>query len=311
MAIKILVVDDASFIRDLIRRTVRSQLPEVEVEEAINGKRAQSLLNKADFDLILCDWEMPEINGLQLLQWLRANEVEEGQKPTPFIMVTSRGDKSHVVKAVEAGVTDYVGKPFTSEQLLRKVLKALSRDHREELGRMLGNRQAGPDRAAGMQRSGAETLLSASGTKAPANTPQAVAGNEAVSVLTGGGAKAAPAAPAGPKVERVNQGRLKVDITADIRLADITLSGHLEDVNLNNALVRLPRQKRLPQLFEQAVFDIALDHNGTVARLNGFVYSLQAVDARFDCDEFLLNFKLTDEDPEKFGDLSKLIAKIR
>ncbi|WLD58142.1 response regulator [Salinispirillum sp. LH 10-3-1] len=308
MAIKILVVDDASFIRDLIRRTVRSQLPEVDVEEAINGKRAQSLLNKMQFDLILCDWEMPEINGLQLLQWLRANEKDEGHASTPFIMVTSRGDKSHVVKAVEAGVTDYVGKPFTSEQLLRKVLKALSRDHREELGRMLGNRHASPDRSAGMQRSGAETLLAAGGTKAPANTPQAVAGSEAVSVLTGGAAAAKPAAE---KVERVHQGRLKVDITADIRLADVTLSGHLEDVNLNNALIRLPRVKRMPQLFEQAVFDIALDHDGAVARLNGFVYSLQAADARFDCDEFLLNFKLTDEDPEKFSDLSRLIAKIR
>lgn len=308
MAIKILVVDDASFIRDLIRRTVRSQLPEVEVEEAINGKRAQTLLNKMEFDLILCDWEMPEINGLQLLQWLRANEKEEGQNPTPFIMVTSRGDKSHVVKAVEAGVTDYVGKPFTSEQLLRKVLKALSRDHREELGRMLGNRHASPDRSAGMQRSGAETLLAASAPKpqAPA-TPQAIAGSEAVSVLTGGAA----AVPAAQKVERVQQGRLKVDITADIRLSDVTLSGHLEDVNLNNALVRLPRSKRMPKLFEQAVFDIALDHDGAVARLNGFVYSLQAADTRFDCNELLLNFKLTDEDPEKFADLSRLIAKIR
>ncbi|MFY0663544.1 MAG: response regulator [Natronospirillum sp.] len=307
MAIKILVVDDASFIRDLIRRTVRSQLPEVEVEEAINGKRAQTLLNKMEFDLILCDWEMPEINGLQLLQWLRANEKEEGQTPTPFIMVTSRGDKSHVVKAVEAGVTDYVGKPFTSEQLLRKVLKALSRDHREELGRMLGNRHASPDRSAGMQRSGAETLLAASAAKPQAPvTPQAIAGSEAVSVLTGGAA-----APAAQKVERVQQGRLKVDITADIRLSDVTLSGHLEDVNLNNALVRLPRAKRMPQLFEQAVFDIALDHDGAVARLNGFVYSLQAADTRFDCNEFLLNFKLTDEDPEKFSDLSRLIAKIR
>ena len=97
MAIKILVVDDASFIRDLIRRTVRNQLPEVEVEEAINGKRAQTLLNKARFDLILCDWEMPEINGLQLLQWLRSNERDEGVAPAPFIMVTSRCDKRNVV----------------------------------------------------------------------------------------------------------------------------------------------------------------------------------------------------------------------
>ncbi|MFC3851550.1 response regulator [Salinispirillum marinum] len=311
MAIKILVVDDASFIRDLIRRTVRNQLPEVEVEEAINGKRAQTLLNKGRFDLILCDWEMPEINGLQLLQWLRSNERDEGVAPAPFIMVTSRGDKSHVVKAVEAGVTDYVGKPFTSEQLLRKVLKALSREHKEELQRMLGNRNAGPDKAAGMHRSGAEALLAGAGTGATAK-PAAASATAPTKVQDPLVAQAAAAsAPTGPKVEKVQASRLKVNITADIRLADTTLSGHLEDINLNNALVRLPRTPRLPKLFEQAVFDIALNSDGAVARLNGFVYSLQAANAHFDCDEFLLNFKLTDEDPEKFADLSKLIARIR
>lgn len=308
MAIKILVVDDASFIRDLIRRTVRNQLPEVEVEEAINGKRAQTLLNKGRFDLILCDWEMPEINGLQLLQWLRSNERDEGVAPAPFIMVTSRGDKSHVVKAVEAGVTDYVGKPFTSEQLLRKVLKALSREHKEELQRMLGNRNAGPDKAAGMHRAGAETLL-AGGAAAIAKPAAPSAPPKTADPLVA--QAAAATAPATPKVEKVQTSRLKVNITADIRLADTTLSGHLEDINLNNALVRLPRTPRLPKLFEQAVFDIALNSDGAVARLNGFVYSLQAANAHFDCDEFLLNFKLTDEDPEKFADLSKLIARIR
>ncbi|EPN41389.1 response regulator, partial [Pseudomonas syringae pv. actinidiae ICMP 19096] len=123
--VSVLVVDDATFIRDLVKKGLRNYFPGIHTEDAVNGRKAQALLSKESFDLILCDWEMPEMSGLELLTWCR--EQDNYLKTVPFIMVTSRGDKENVVQAIQAGVTDFVGKPFTNEQLLSKVKKALAK----------------------------------------------------------------------------------------------------------------------------------------------------------------------------------------
>ena len=125
--VNVLIVDDASFIRDLMKKGLRSQFPGIQLEEAVNGRKAQQIIAAQSFDLILCDWEMPEMSGLELLSWFRQ---QAEYKAVPFIMVTSRGDKENVVQAIQAGVTDYIGKPFTQEQLITKVTKALSRSGR-------------------------------------------------------------------------------------------------------------------------------------------------------------------------------------
>src|SRR5690606_11534924 len=91
---------------------------------AINGRKAQMLMAKSHYDLILCDWEMPEMSGLELLRWARMQEV---YKKVPFVMITSRGDRSHIVEAVQEGVSDYLAKPFSNEQLAQKVIKAIGR----------------------------------------------------------------------------------------------------------------------------------------------------------------------------------------
>jgi CheY-like chemotaxis protein len=122
MKIRILLCDDASFIRDLIKRTLRKFLPQSEITEASDGKKAQAILNRQAVDLILSDWEMPGMSGEELLQWVRS---DERLSSIPFIMVTSLGGKEHIVRAVQAGVSDYLGKPFTAEELMQKVHKAL------------------------------------------------------------------------------------------------------------------------------------------------------------------------------------------
>lgn len=122
--VSVLVVDDATFIRDLVKKGLRDNFPGVQIEEAINGRKAQQMLSRQVVDLILCDWEMPEMSGLELLTWCRE---QDNLKTTPFIMVTSRGDKENVVQAIQAGVSDYIGKPFSNEQLVTKVKKALQR----------------------------------------------------------------------------------------------------------------------------------------------------------------------------------------
>ena len=127
--VNVLVVDDASFIRDLVKKGLRDNFPGIQIEEAINGRKAQVMLSRTAMDLILCDWEMPEMSGLELLTWCRE---QDHLKTTPFIMVTSRGDKENVIQAIQAGVSDYIGKPFSNDQLVIKVKKALSRSGRLE-----------------------------------------------------------------------------------------------------------------------------------------------------------------------------------
>ena len=122
--ISVLVVDDASFIRDLVKKCLRNYFPGIRTEDAVNGKKAQAMLAKEAFDLVLCDWEMPEMSGLELLTWCRE---QDNLKTMPFVMVTSRGDKENVVQAIQAGVSGYVSKPFTNEQLLTKVKQALNK----------------------------------------------------------------------------------------------------------------------------------------------------------------------------------------
>ncbi|MCH8551592.1 MAG: response regulator [Natronospirillum sp.] len=302
--LRVLVVDDASFIRDLIKRALRSQLSGIQIDEANDGRRAQSMLNRNDYDLVLCDWEMPDVSGLDVLIELRQGEKDRQAERLPFIMVTSRGDKSHVTQAVEAGVSDYIGKPFTSDQLLRKVIRQLAKNHKATLQKMMGKSERSvSDQARSAANNSAAALMGGSPQPPKAAPAQDMGG---ASALMGG---AAPAA-APVKETKAKVGRLKREVRADLRLPDVTFSALIEDLNLTQALLRVERQKRLPQLFEQAALDIDLGGE-RMARLNIFVFSLQATSTDFDCDSLLVNVRWTDEDPTKYEDLSRFIARVR
>lgn len=124
--LNILVVDDARFIRERVTSMVREAFPDFTVLAVENGVQARQALQQRHYDLILCDWEMPEMSGLEVLRWTRA---QESYQNTPFLMVTSRGEREYVLKAIQAGVNDYLGKPFTREQLVQKMVKALTKRH--------------------------------------------------------------------------------------------------------------------------------------------------------------------------------------
>jgi len=137
--VKILIVDDASFMRDLVRKGVRSIYPGFILKDAADGQQAKSILKQEDFDLVLCDWEMPKMTGDELLTWVRE---ESSQKDVRFVLITSRGEKEHVVKALELKANNYVVKPFTNEKLIDVVtaqLTAALRISKEELKR-IGNK---------------------------------------------------------------------------------------------------------------------------------------------------------------------------
>lgn len=114
---KILSVDDSAVIRKIIRSAVETL--KYELLEASDGEEAISKLNSAEnVRLILLDWNMPGMNGYEFLKIAKSHS---SFKNIPIIMVTTESEKENIIKAVKAGVTSYLTKPFTKEDLIRKI----------------------------------------------------------------------------------------------------------------------------------------------------------------------------------------------
>ncbi|MGM0768628.1 MAG: response regulator [Pseudomonadota bacterium] len=290
--LKALVVDDASFVRDLVKRTVRQRFPVIETTDAQNGRRAQSLMSRATFDLILCDWEMPEMSGLELLQWMRQQPQYE---KVPFIMITSRGDKDHVVEAVKEGVSEYLGKPFSPEGLSKKIIKVMGRRLKDAMDRS-GKSMGGP--ADAFKESAA--LLTQKREPAP-ETSARESVPAASPLLAAGGVK--------PEAGQKAGGRNAMSV-ASVRFADSTLKSVVKDINLTEVRVIAKRDQAFPGILDQAVVDIDIAE-GQMARLNGYVHQLQAVDKRQDTDFVSVTIRFVDEDPKKLEDLSRFVARFR
>jgi two-component system chemotaxis response regulator CheY len=118
---KILVVDDSYTTRKIIINSL-NRLGFKEIVEAENGKKAFDTLSQVGADLILTDWNMPEISGLELVQLIRG---QENFKKTPILMITTNSGKEEVLEALKAGVSNYIVKPFTPETLKEKILSIL------------------------------------------------------------------------------------------------------------------------------------------------------------------------------------------
>jgi two-component system chemotaxis response regulator CheY len=113
----VLVVDDYATMRRIIRNLLQ-QLGYTDVDEAADGEQALQKLREKDFNLVISDWNMEPMTGLQLLKHVRA----DGRlKQMPFIMVTAESKTENVIAAKEAGVSNYIVKPFNAEILKQKL----------------------------------------------------------------------------------------------------------------------------------------------------------------------------------------------
>ena len=119
--IKILIVDDFATMRKIIKN-ILLQLGFKDILEADDGTTALELLKKQKVDLIISDWNMPKMPGIELLKAIRSNEE---LKDIKFIMVTAEAQKENVIEAIKYGVNQYVVKPFTPETLKEKLEKVL------------------------------------------------------------------------------------------------------------------------------------------------------------------------------------------
>ena len=122
LEIKVMVVDDFATMRHIVKGALK-QLGFKNIIEAEDGATALEELKKEKVGLILCDWNMPKMNGLDLLKSIRK---DDNLKEIPFIMVTAEGQKNNVVQAVQAGVNNYMIKPFTPDTLKEKIRKVLT-----------------------------------------------------------------------------------------------------------------------------------------------------------------------------------------
>jgi len=118
---KVLLVDDSKTMRN-IQKGIMTQLGYGQIEEAADGLDALSKVGAFEPDLMLVDWNMPNMDGLTFVQKYRAT----GGK-APIIMVTTEAEKSRVVEAIKAGVNNYVVKPFTPEVLSERIKETLDR----------------------------------------------------------------------------------------------------------------------------------------------------------------------------------------
>jgi CheY-like chemotaxis protein len=259
------------------------------IEDAVNGRKAQSLLTREAFDLVLCDWEMPEMSGLELLTWCRG---QDNLKGLPFVMVTSRGDKENVVQAIQAGVSGYVSKPFTNEQLITKVKQAL-----HKVGKL-------------------DSLMSVAATK----TISAF-GNDSLNALTTStkGAVNAPAAAA-PSPGVLNTPPVKTPVASaaaagggrgqgQLRLPNGIQPCVIKALSLKEALLVVKRTDSLPQILDSAVLDLEQGDRAEVARLNGYLHAVVAHEPRPDSDWLQLTFRFVDQDAQKLDYISRLIAR--
>ena len=121
--IKILIVDDFATMRKVIRNLLK-QLSYENIVEAEDGVAALRILRSQKIDLVVSDWNMPNMTGLELLKAVRADEE---LKATPFLMVTAEALQDNVIAAVKAGVNNYIVKPFTAEVLNEKIVKILEK----------------------------------------------------------------------------------------------------------------------------------------------------------------------------------------
>ncbi len=119
MALDVLIVDDSAAIRKILHRVlVQADIPLGKVHEAGDGNEALEKLKSETVGLILSDINMPNMDGIEFLTKLKANEEH---KAVPILMVTTEGSQAKVMQALELGAAGYVKKPFTAEQIKEKL----------------------------------------------------------------------------------------------------------------------------------------------------------------------------------------------
>ncbi len=120
---RILVVDDSSTMRRIIINTL-NKLGYTQIIEASNGREGMDRLASAPVDLVITDWNMPEMTGIEFIRSIRGGDKTRN---LPVLMVTTNAAKDDIVEALKAGVNNYVVKPFTPDTIKEKIEAVLAK----------------------------------------------------------------------------------------------------------------------------------------------------------------------------------------
>lgn len=285
MSIRILVVDDAPFIRDMLRKQLRDHIANLEIKEATDGAKALAFLKNWWPDIVLSDWEMPNMTGEELLKEVR--EMPNGVK-LPFIMVTTRGDREYVVKAVQSGVSDYITKPFTIEELLRKVNKQL---------KLIGKGQlVSQSKIAAGQNiafSSLDVLTNGRSTDISLTTNQSLVASSPSNLQP----------PSLTEVKTIPRGKVHLQI-AGTQFPDCPI----RDITIQSITCNLSRTDTIPCLFDEVDMSVTTNDGEVITRLKGFIQMLQAAESRQDTRAIKIIIKFAETDSQALQPLAKFIA---
>ena len=130
MAYNVLIVDDSTPMRAVIKKIVKASGFNVgQFFEAINGLEAMEVLNNEWIDLVLTDYNMPDMNGLELVEEMNK---DDHLKSIPAVMISTEGSRERVEEFMAKGVMDYIKKPFTPEQIKQKLKQIMGETENEE-----------------------------------------------------------------------------------------------------------------------------------------------------------------------------------
>jgi len=120
--LKIMIADDMQMMRRLLKASLMKAGFQ-HISEAINGEDLLKKLDEHTYDIVICDWDMPRMSGIDALRHIRSSEAH---KDLPFVMVTAVSEAAQVKEAIAAGISDYIIKPIKPDQFVEKVKKILS-----------------------------------------------------------------------------------------------------------------------------------------------------------------------------------------
>jgi DNA-binding response OmpR family regulator len=275
---RLLVVDDAKFTRDLMVKAVKAEYRELEVDVAQDGRKAQGMLSRTRYDLVLCDWEMPEMSGIELLTWLR-DQGDSKNREVAFIMVTSLGDKEYILEAAEHGVTDYITKPFNNDQLVSKVTKQFVKQgimSRDELSKLLKRRD---QMMGGGGTANVLTRKQGMNKSAPVNTPK----------------HTPPSRVRGKAMLLFSEHKLPV---------------YIRELTPRDTVLTLKSDQAIPDLFESVSVGLLAGQGEQQQRMStkGKVTMLQAKEKSLDADIVYVGIQFLEQDAKKQQLLTQIIG---
>jgi two-component system chemotaxis response regulator CheY len=128
LSLKVLVVDDMMSMRNIVKRALL-EIGYTDIHDALNGEDALEKLKSGGFGLVLLDWNMPIMSGIELLRIIRADPALQ---TLPVLMITAEAKMDNIMEAVQTGVSDYLVKPFSGQALqekLEKIFQKLSKEN--------------------------------------------------------------------------------------------------------------------------------------------------------------------------------------